>query len=212
MNQDILNDLTKFMKEEFEKKQDFPNQYVVAYYKVSDDSFIGYHQSTFCQTTKNIFGAKRYSGDNPYKQLEIIAKNLTATLSSDSEKDFFGKIMNEIKQTYFPNLLPTEVYLDAVYLAEDMPKKNLLLKFTNNFMGYIVEEINHPTLENVSITVDKKGSNEISEPWEIVGLNIPILGIRKPNDLIELGKWLIENGHKIKRNYTSTGKRKSSIS
>ena len=82
MENEILDLLGEALKKNFEENQKKPNQYVVAYYKQSDDSLIGYHASTFCQVTQDILDAKRYSGDNPYSQLETIAKNVTKRLLS----------------------------------------------------------------------------------------------------------------------------------
>lgn len=97
---EAINVMVNHLKDNFEEKSKLPNQYVVAYYKVSDDSLIGYHlqMDSFCQITQKIYSAKRYSGDNPYNQLKIIAQ-------------------------YYSNLKTEDVYLDAVYLDEDVPKQ-----------------------------------------------------------------------------------------
>lgn len=78
-------------------------------------------------------------------------------------------------------------------------------------MGYILEETEHPTLRDVSITVDEKTKDETREPWNIVSLDITFSSIRTPDELIELGKWLIENGNRIKKEYTSTGKKRKVV-
>lgn len=73
-------------------------------------------------------------------------------------------------------------------------------------MSLIKETINHPTIEDVEITVMEKSKDEISEPYDIISLDISFSQIRQPNELVELGKWLIEQGKRIKKQYTSTGK------
>lgn len=72
-------------------------------------------------------------------------------------------------------------------------------------MGLIKEEIKHPTIDNVEIIVDEHAKNETREPYDIVSLDISFGSIRTPDELIELGKWLIEQGKFIKKKYTSKG-------
>ena len=78
-------------------------------------------------------------------------------------------------------------------------------------MGYILEETEHPTLRNVSIIVDEKTKDETREPWNIVSLETSFSNIRTPDELIELGEWLIENAKRIKTEYTSTGKKRKVV-
>lgn len=73
-------------------------------------------------------------------------------------------------------------------------------------MGIIKEIIKHPTIENAEIVVDEKSKNETREPYDIISLDILFCSIRQPDELVELGKWLIEQGTRIKKQYTSTGK------
>ena len=73
-------------------------------------------------------------------------------------------------------------------------------------MGLIQETINHPTIDDVEIVVDEKEKGAIREPYDIVSLDISFSSIRQPDELVELGKWLIEQGTRIKKQYTSTGK------
>jgi hypothetical protein len=72
-------------------------------------------------------------------------------------------------------------------------------------MGLIQETINHPTIDDVEIVVDEKEKGAIREPYDIVSLDISFSSIRQPDELVELGKWLIEQGTRIKKQYTSTG-------
>lgn len=121
---ELFGALGEALKEVFNKNQDRPDQYVVAYYRVSDDSLIGYHASTFCQVTKDILNGKRYSGENPYSQLQTISKNLKYTLSEKSSDGFFGSIHKKIRNEDFEGLSAEEVYMDAIYLAEGTPKQS----------------------------------------------------------------------------------------
>lgn len=78
-------------------------------------------------------------------------------------------------------------------------------------MGLIKETINHPTIDDVEITVDEHAKNETREPYDIVSLDISFSSIEQPDQLIELGKWLIEQGERIKKQYTSKGKLRKRI-
>lgn len=113
----------------FEKRQEDPFQYIVAYYKVADDSLIGYHLSTFNQVTPNINQAKRYQGENPYKQLGVISNNLKGTLT-DPNIGLFAELYESIKKKDFQGLKFEEVYIDAVYLHEP-PKQSLHIQIIN---------------------------------------------------------------------------------
>lgn len=75
-------------------------------------------------------------------------------------------------------------------------------------MGLIVETIYHPTLDDVELTIDEQSNDEEREPYNIVWLDTAFADLRTPNDLIELGKWLVEQGERIKREYTSKGKKR----
>ena len=72
-------------------------------------------------------------------------------------------------------------------------------------MGFIKEEIVHPRMD-VTIIVDEKAKGEEKEPYDIVSLDLSYGEIRKPDELIDLGNWLIDQGKRIKKQYTSTGK------
>lgn len=125
--EEIIQKVTDAIKKMLDERQDRPDQYIVAYFRTSDDSLIGYHLSTFCQTTGDILKAKRYSGDNPYSQLAIIAKNLRYTLKKDHE-GMFAKIHEQIRDIDFAGLDPGDIYMDAIYLAEGTPKQNFTVK------------------------------------------------------------------------------------
>lgn len=125
--------LMEKMKENFEKNQSAPNQYVVAYYRKKDDSLLGYHLDTFCNVGSDILKAKRYNGENPYPQLAIIAKNVDFTLSGKGDDDdIFGSLTKNIREKSFEGLKSDEVYMDAIYLAEDTPKQSFRYTIINN--------------------------------------------------------------------------------
>jgi hypothetical protein len=75
-------------------------------------------------------------------------------------------------------------------------------------MGLIREEIEHPTLSNVSLIVDEKTEDEEKEDWEIVSLDISYSSVRTPGEMVELANWLIENAKRITQEYTPEGKKK----
>ena len=79
-------------------------------------------------------------------------------------------------------------------------------------MGLIVEEIKHPTIDDVEIIVDEFEKDEhFREPYEIVSLEMTYSDIRHPDQLVELGKWLIEQGTRIKKQYTPKGKLRKGV-
>lgn len=120
----IMEKLMEAMKQSFDERQQKPFQYVVAYYRVKDDSLIGYHASSFCQLTDRKESGKRYNGEDPYEQLKIIRKNLDSTLritEESAEKKIFGKIDLNIKNNDFGGLNPEEVWINAEYLDEGIP-------------------------------------------------------------------------------------------
>ena len=76
-------------------------------------------------------------------------------------------------------------------------------------MGLIHEETNHPELDDVSITVSEIEKGSAADSWQIVSLDVSFATIDTPQDLILLGKWLIDEGKRIKKQYTSRGKIKA---
>lgn len=77
-------------------------------------------------------------------------------------------------------------------------------------MGYIKEETKHPDFD-AEIVVDEKIKDEVCDEWEIVGLSISSFTVRTPDDLISLGEWLVENGKRIKQQYTPKGKKRKVV-
>jgi len=132
MEKDVSETLVDILKKVHETKQNRPDQYVVAYKLKANDEIHGYHLDSFCQTTKEILRAKRYSGTQPDSQLAIIWKNLLHTLAQTEEAGnkeglggAFGQISYKIKQNCFPNLTPDDLYIDAVYLTDGMPEQQM---------------------------------------------------------------------------------------
>jgi hypothetical protein len=119
--QKVLDSLVKLMGEAFEKKQQLPHQYVVAYYRTKDDSLIGYHSSTSNTHKQEILEAKRYSGDNPYEQIQIIANNLKFTFKAKRGSNWLEDILVKNREHYYAGLSIDDIYLDAVYLAKGTP-------------------------------------------------------------------------------------------
>jgi hypothetical protein len=132
--ENIINEIGEVIiksMEESQEKAQYP--YVVAYKRKSDDSLIGYHQSTFCQVTDNKFDGKRYNGDNPYRQLEVIHKNITSVLSTEeSDTGFLAPAEYQIKKQHFDGLTIDDIYLDAEYLDENVPKQKFTFTLIEN--------------------------------------------------------------------------------
>ncbi len=76
-------------------------------------------------------------------------------------------------------------------------------------MSLVNEEIKHPTIDGAEILVLEKTKGEMKPPNTIISFNIDFCSIETPDELISLGEWLIENGKRIKKEYTSTGKKKT---
>lgn len=71
-------------------------------------------------------------------------------------------------------------------------------------MAFIKEEIEHDEL-NVTITVLEREKSEASEPWSIINIEVDNFENYSPKELRRLGKWLIEQGKRIGREYKSNG-------
>jgi hypothetical protein len=126
----ILEDLKDMVLNHFNKIQSSPDQYVVAYFKKDDDSLIGYHLDSFCNISKDILKAKRYAGENCSEQLEVIFKNISYILNNDHE-GIFSTAYNYVKEC-FNYLTSDDIYIDAIYLAQDTPKQSFNCKIIDN--------------------------------------------------------------------------------
>lgn len=123
-----LKEVRNILNDFLEKRQDRPDQYVVVYKRKSDDSIIGYHLNTFNQITDDILKAKRYAGENPYPQLQVIADNLQRALSGELEQDILGALYKTVRIEHFKNMPASYIYVDAVYLAEGTPKQSFKIE------------------------------------------------------------------------------------
>jgi len=114
--QTFLEELAKAAAKQKYEDQLKPNQFVVVYKHKDTDEVLGYHLDSFCQTTKDILAAKRYNGDNPYPQLEIITKNFRNMMTSTA--GFFQTVNEDIRERCFAGQDVDDIYVDAVYLAD----------------------------------------------------------------------------------------------
>jgi hypothetical protein len=125
----VVGTLMEAMGKNFEENQQKPFQYVVAYKRIADDSVIGYHASTFCNTTKDLEKGKRYNGENPYKQLQTIDENFKHMMNVKEKTDsLFAPIHLETQKNCYAGLTYEQVYLEAVYLDEDTPPQRFVYK------------------------------------------------------------------------------------
>lgn len=74
-------------------------------------------------------------------------------------------------------------------------------------MGLIIEEIEHDNL-GASITTVQREKGETRDPWHFVHLDVDSINRRTPKELRELGRWLIDQGRRIGREYKSNGARR----
>ncbi len=74
-------------------------------------------------------------------------------------------------------------------------------------MSLVKEEIKHEYLD-AEISVLEKTKGETFEPYAIIDFNSDSMRSYTPEELTQLGNWLIENATRIKKQYTSTGKTK----
>jgi len=71
-------------------------------------------------------------------------------------------------------------------------------------MGIIREEIHHEEFK-VGITVDEKEDGEVVEPWRFCCLEVDSFEDFTPKELKQLGLWLVQEGTRLGRQYTSRG-------
>ena len=74
-------------------------------------------------------------------------------------------------------------------------------------MALIHEEIKHES--GVEIMVTERESRETREPWKCVSMDMGFSENLTPKELRALGKWLIQVGRRIGREYKSNGAPKS---
>lgn len=73
-------------------------------------------------------------------------------------------------------------------------------------MAYIKEEIKHEYLQEVELQILEREKFEYADPWRIATLQIDAK--LSPKEMRELGKWLIQQGKRIGREYKSNGESK----
>ena len=123
----VVDAIAGALQQVFEEQQNEPFQYAVAYRKVADDTLLGYHSSTFCNLTDDKLKGKRYAGENPYSQLQIISNNVKNVIEK-SDEGLFSPIKQKIKAEFFKDLAFEDIYLEADYLDEDTPKQKFVFK------------------------------------------------------------------------------------
>lgn len=77
-------------------------------------------------------------------------------------------------------------------------------------MGNIKEISNHEEM-SVCIIVSEKEDDEIMEPWRFCQLNVDSAEKFTPKELKLLGRWLVQEGTRLGRQYTSKGESRSGI-
>lgn len=73
-------------------------------------------------------------------------------------------------------------------------------------MAFIQESVEFDSV--LTVEVLEKEKNEYVEPWEIVNIELAFSVRLSPKKMRELGKWLINQGKRIGREYNSNGKKK----
>lgn len=68
-----------------------------------------------------------------------------------------------------------------------------------------MESIEHPTIDNIQIDVLQKDNETYWQPNAICDIAIDTMKSYTPNQLKEIGRWLISEGKRIGKTYTSTG-------
>lgn len=126
----MTEEILKILKESWKEIQQRPNQYIVVIKQ--NDKTIGYHASTMCQVTKDILQAKRYSGLNPYKQIEVISNNIKNCIFTEEKGGIFNELFKEIKEEYYKDINIEDIYLDAIYLNPNIEPQNFRYQIINN--------------------------------------------------------------------------------
>ena len=126
---EITDKIINVLKKGFDERQKKPYQYVVGYYRVDNDKLIGYHASSFCQIVKEKENGKRYNGEDPYKQLAIIRKNLDHTLDIEEAHTIgnpFASLSLDIKKRHFNDMKKEDIYINAEYLDDSIPPQKFI--------------------------------------------------------------------------------------
>ncbi len=70
-------------------------------------------------------------------------------------------------------------------------------------MGYVHQTIIHEL--GVMIKVEESDNDSLSEPWKIISVEFDDMESITPRELIILGRWLIYQGMRIRREFKSNG-------
>lgn len=127
----MIEKLQEALQKVFEENQSRPDQYVVGYFKMKDDSLIGYHADTFNNITPELYQGKRYSGLDNASQLTIIWNNFKSLMNYDKKDGIFHGIIMRAKIP-FEGLKIEDVYIDAIYLDSDAPKQKMRFQIIQN--------------------------------------------------------------------------------
>lgn len=77
-------------------------------------------------------------------------------------------------------------------------------------MAYIKEELNIADIP-ITLQVLEKHGEPFWEPWAIIDLEFDNFEKLTPEQLIRLGNFFVEQGERIRKTYTSTGKKRKNI-
>jgi hypothetical protein len=71
-------------------------------------------------------------------------------------------------------------------------------------MSIVHEETRHAHLD-VEFLVSERTVGEMREPWSFVSLEIDSMSSITPREMRNLGRWLIDEGRRLGREYKSNG-------
>ena len=75
-------------------------------------------------------------------------------------------------------------------------------------MGFVTEEIEHDELP-VTLTMVEREKGETKEPWRFIGIEFDRFESLTPPELRKLGRWLVQEGKRIGKEYKSNGAMKT---
>lgn len=78
-------------------------------------------------------------------------------------------------------------------------------------MGYITEEVSHDEFP-MTLTMVERIAGETKEPWRFIGIEFDHFESLTPPELRKLGRWMVQEGKRIGREYKSNGALKAPLS
>ena len=75
-------------------------------------------------------------------------------------------------------------------------------------MGFVTEEIEHDELPVTLMTVERE-DGETSEAWRFISLEFDHFERLTPPELRKIGRWLVQEGKRIGKEYKSIGAMKT---